>query len=81
MMQIRVRVFAALRESLGSSQTTLELPAAASIKAAWAALVAAHPQIDRGMSLTFAVNQAYATPETVLHEGDELALIPPVSGG
>ncbi|MBA3469470.1 MAG: molybdopterin converting factor subunit 1 [Herpetosiphonaceae bacterium] len=80
-MQIRVRFFAALRDTLGMGEQTLELPAAATVASAWAALVAAHPALDAASSLAYAVNRAYASLDTALHDGDELALIPPVSGG
>lgn len=80
-MQITVRFFAGLREAFGAGMTTLELPAESSVVTAWQAIVAAHPAVDTGVSLAYAVNRAYAEPTTILHDGDELALIPPVSGG
>jgi len=80
-MQIRVRYFAALRDALGTSEQTLELPPAATVADAWAALMAAHPGLAPSGSLAYAVNRSYADLDTVLRDGDELALIPPVSGG
>jgi sulfur-carrier protein len=80
-MQIRVRFFAALRDALGMREQTLDLPGAATVASAWTALVALHPSLEANSSLAYAVNRAYADLGTVLHDGDELALIPPVSGG
>ncbi|WP_022927083.1 cyclic pyranopterin monophosphate synthase MoaC [Patulibacter americanus] len=82
-IRIDVRLFAGLREHAGTARTTLEVPAGATAGAArdalWAALGVDGPGGDAAMVL--AVNREYSAPETVLGDGDELALIPPVSGG
>jgi molybdopterin converting factor subunit 1 len=76
-MHVRIRLFAGLRERAGASEIELELPDGARVSDA----------LDRMRSLTdgvrvvMAVNQEYASGEAELHAGDELALIPPVSGG
>ncbi len=76
-MQVSVRLFAGLRERFGSDSLQLELADGASVADALAALSG---QIDaRGCLL--AVNREYADDDLVLAGGDELALIPPVSGG
>jgi MoaE-MoaD fusion protein len=76
-VQITVRLFAGLRELAGTGRQELELPDTASVGDVWAALdVGAEPA-----GLLYAVNRAYADRETALSEGDEVALIPPVSGG
>jgi MoaE-MoaD fusion protein len=81
-IQVRVRLFAVQRELAGQRQVNLELPADASIEAAWLALVARHPVLASGRSaVRFARNGTYADPTDVLADGDELACIPPVSGG
>ena len=81
-MRIRVRLFAIQRELVGQRDLTLELPTGATIDDAWAALVADHPILAPGRSsVRFARNAAYAPPATALEDGDELAIIPPVSGG
>jgi molybdopterin synthase catalytic subunit len=60
----------------------LELPDESDVEAAWTALVDAHPALAPGRaSLRFARNGDYAEPTTRLAEGDEVAMIPPVSGG
>lgn len=76
-MQITVRLFAGLRELAGTGRQELELPDSASVGDVW-------PALDLGAEpagLLYAVNRAYAERETELSEGDEVALIPPVSGG
>lgn len=81
-MTIQVRLFAALREEAGTSALALELPDDATVEDAVNALAARYPPFKRRIaSLAYAVNQSYAKPHTILKEGDELALIPPVSGG
>lgn len=79
---VRVRVFAALREALGMTETTVALPPAADVQALLAALARQYPHArlaERRFGV--AVNRAYAPLTTTLIEGDEVALIPPVSGG
>jgi len=80
----RVRLFAILRERAGSDAVDVELPAGATVGDALDALAAQHPALATALdslSVVMAVNRAYAEPRTVLADGDELALIPPVSGG
>lgn len=80
--RIRVRLFAVQRELAGQRQVELELPDGASIEAAWLALVALHPALAAGRSaVRFARNGVYADSTETLDDGDELACIPPVSGG
>lgn len=79
---IRVRLFARQRELVGAREVRLKLPAGASIDDAWAALVERHPAVADGRPwMRFARNGEYADPATALSDGDELACIPPVSGG
>jgi MoaE-MoaD fusion protein len=76
-MEVTVRLFAMLRERAGSPEITLELPDGARVGDALAEL---HGLAD-DLPLVMAVNREYADEERVLDPGDELALIPPVSGG
>ena len=79
---VRVRLFAIQRELAGTREVPLELADGADVEAAWAALVARHPVLAPGRaSLRFARNGDYADPTTALADGDEVAMIPPVSGG
>jgi molybdopterin converting factor subunit 1 len=76
-MQIRIRLFAVLRERAGANEVELELPERALVRDALARI---QPLID-GIPVVMAVNREYADSEAELHAGDEVALIPPVSGG
>jgi molybdopterin converting factor subunit 1 len=81
-VRIRVRLFAVQRELAGTRELGLELPEGATIEDAWRALVQLHPVLAPGRpSVRFARNGAYAEPSEGLADGDELAFIPPVSGG
>jgi molybdopterin converting factor subunit 1 len=81
-MHIRVRLFAVQRELAGTRDLELELPDGATIEDAWSALVDRLPVLAPGRpSIRFARNAAYAAPTTALADGDEVAMIPPVSGG
>jgi len=76
-MTVRVRLFAVLRERAGRDVLELELPEGARVADA---LAAVH-DLAGGLSLVMAVNREYANADSLLHADDELALIPPVSGG
>ncbi len=73
-MTVRVRLFAGLRERAGWSQREID---AATVADVWRALELG----DEPAGLLYAVNKEYATPDRALADGDEIALIPPVSGG
>jgi molybdopterin converting factor subunit 1 len=77
-VEVTVRLFAMLRERAGAREVTLELPDGARISDALAALRDVAPP---ELPLVMAVNREYARDDRVLDAGDELALIPPVSGG
>ncbi len=81
-MQVRIRLFARQREIAGARQVLVEVAAGATIEGAWAALVALQPALAAGRPyVRFARNGEYAAPDEVLADGDEVACIPPVSGG
>jgi molybdopterin synthase catalytic subunit/molybdopterin converting factor small subunit len=81
-IRIRVRLFAVQRELAGQREVALELPAPATIEDAWDALVAIYPVLAPGRpAIRFARNAAYAPAAEPLSDGDEVAMIPPVSGG
>jgi MoaE-MoaD fusion protein len=72
-----VKLFAALREQAGAAEREIDLPPDARVSDVWAALgLGAEPD-----GLLYAVNREYAPRERALADGDEVALIPPVSGG
>src|SRR3954462_13682656 len=74
---VRVRLFAGLRERAGRSELELELPDDACVAEALAAVA----DLTAGIPVVMAVNREYADEGDRLSPGDELALIPPVSGG
>jgi molybdopterin converting factor subunit 1 len=76
-MEVTVRLFAVLRERAGSPELTLDLPEGARVSDALAELSG----LAEDVPLVMAVNREYASGEQLLDSGDELALIPPVSGG
>jgi MoaE-MoaD fusion protein len=76
-VQVRVRLFAALRERAGSGSVEVELPEAAVLGDVWPALDLG----DEPPGLLFALNRVYADRSARLSPGDEVAVIPPVSGG
>ncbi|MGB0096641.1 MAG: molybdenum cofactor biosynthesis protein MoaE [Solirubrobacteraceae bacterium] len=76
-MQVRVRLFAVLRERAGVNELYLELPEGALVSDALAQV----GSLTDGVPVVMAVNQEYADVGEALHAGDEVALIPPVSGG
>jgi molybdopterin converting factor subunit 1 len=80
-MRITVKLFAAAREFAGWDQRDLELPAGATlahVRQRIAELLPGWPMLS---SSAFAVNQRFARAEQALAEGDEVAVLPPVSGG
>ncbi len=81
-MRVRVRLFALQRELAGAREIALDLPVGATVEAGWQAIVDRHPVLAPGRpSMRFARNGDYADADDALADGDELAFIPPVSGG
>jgi molybdopterin synthase catalytic subunit/molybdopterin converting factor small subunit len=76
-VDVQVRLFAGLRERAGFGSVALELPEGATVGDVWAALALG----EEPPGLLFALNRAYAERDAPLAPGDEVALIPPVSGG
>jgi MoaE-MoaD fusion protein len=76
-MKVAVRLFAALRERAGAREAALELDEGASVDDVWPALGLG----EEPAGLVYAVNRTYVERGTLLADGDEVALIPPVSGG
>jgi len=81
-MHVRVRLFAIQRQLAGTRLVELELPDGATVEDGWQALVERFPVLAPGRpSVRFAIDGEYADPDARLHDGAELASIPPVSGG
>src|SRR3954447_24010716 len=76
-VEVTVKLFAVLRERAGASEITLELPDGARVRDAIASLA----DVTAGVPVVMAVNREYADEDVVLAADDELALVPPLSGG
>ena len=81
-ISVRVLFFASLVDLMGGRRRSLYLPAAATIADALHDLAKDVPEItSRAPHVSFALNEKFVPADTPLSDGDELALIPPVSGG
>jgi molybdopterin converting factor subunit 1 len=81
-MRVTIRLFARLRELVGSGELVREIPTGATVRAVWDSLVADHPAIaPYSESMSCAVNAEYARMTSAVGDGDEVAFLPPVSGG
>ncbi|HKB80766.1 MAG TPA: molybdopterin converting factor subunit 1 [Thermoanaerobaculia bacterium] len=81
-MNVRLLHFAVLRDIVGAGEERLEVPDGTRAVDVWNRLRQAHRQLAgyQRPPMT-AINERYADPDELLHEGDELAFIPPVAGG
>ncbi len=81
-MRVTVKLFASYKEKAGRSDFEMELPEDATVAFATSEVLRLHPKITGDASrLLVAVNEEYQDHDFRLSEGDEVALIPPVSGG
>ena len=81
-MFVTVRLFARLRELAGASELTRELPDGATALSAWRSMTREFPALSHyERTVACAVNEEYARMTTTLTDGDEVAFLPPVSGG
>ncbi len=81
-MKIRVRLFAMLRERAGTGDALRELPEGSTVKDLWDKLRRDHAGLSGvELKLLHAVNSEYVALDHRLADGDEVAFIPPVSGG
>ena len=81
-MKIRLLFFAMLREMLQSPEQKIEIPDGATVgEVATRILSRQGSSVPLKEAMCFAVNCNYVSPEYVLHDGDEVAFIPPVAGG
>lgn len=79
---VTVKLFAAYQDAYGVPELTLTLPQGATVAEACDRLLQEHPELELWRSLTrFGVNFQFVEPDWVLQDGDEVVLIPPVSGG
>lgn len=81
-MSVTVRLFAIFRERLGQPTLHLETTPGETVGSLWEQVVAERPDLQALRAVTrFAVNGDYATDETAVRAGDEVAFLPPMSGG
>jgi molybdopterin converting factor subunit 1 len=81
-VRVTVRLFARLRELAGAAEVTLDVADPATVADVWSALTRAHPALaPYAGAMSCAVNEDYARLTTMLCDGDEVAFLPPVSGG
>ena len=81
-MRVTVRLFARLRDIAGEGELRRDVPAGSTAADVWRTLVADFPEMERyNSSISTAVNADYAKMSTPLSDNDEIAFLPPVSGG
>jgi len=81
-MRVTVRLFARLRDLAGSGELVRDVSAPATVRTLWQTLVAEMPALgDYERTMSVAVNADYTRMNASLHDGDEVAFMPPVSGG
>ena len=80
-MKVNVLAFGIVRDIMGGSMVGVEVPNACSIGVLKELLTNSYPALTRLSSFAIAVNGEYALPDRAIKSGDEVAIIPPVSGG
>jgi molybdopterin synthase sulfur carrier subunit len=79
---VKVKLFAIYQEAYGVSELVLEFPPHTTVAAVGDRLISEHPELAQWLSITrFGINFSFVEPDTLLQDGDEVVLIPPVSGG
>ena len=81
-MRVTVRLFARLRDIAGAGELTREAPSGANVRAVWQSLVSDYPELAAyEKSISCAINADYSRFTATVADGDEVAFLPPVSGG
>lgn len=80
-MRIKVKLFASARAAVGRGELEMKLPEGRTVGEAFERLKGMFPKLAGIKGMRFAVNMEYVEPDFKLRDGDELVLIPPVSGG
>ena len=81
-MKVKVKFFAILRERAGAGEIIREMKEGGTVADLWEAIKKDYPKLAPiEMRLLYAVNQNYVRPDHTLKENDEVAFVPPVSGG
>ena len=81
-MRVTIRLFARLRDIAGAAELFRDVSPGATIRTVWRELVTEFPDLaGYERSISSAVNADYARMDAAVHDGDEIAFLPPVSGG
>ena len=81
-MRVTVRLFARLRDIAGTAELARDLPPGATIGDVWRLLAREFPELaSYERSISSAINADYARMDQAIGDGDEIAFLPPVSGG
>ena len=81
-MRVTVRLFARLKDLAGTGELIRDVPAPATVQTVWTSLTAEMPSlVEYEGTMSVAVNAEYARMAAAVHDGDEVAFLPPVSGG
>ena len=79
---VTVKLFAVYQEAFDLSELVLDFPDGTPVQAVCDRLIAEHPKLSKWREITrFGVNLQFVEPDTILQNGDEVVLIPPVNGG
>jgi sulfur-carrier protein len=79
---VTVKLFAVYQETFDVSELELDFPDGTPVQAVCDRLIAEHPKLSKWREITrFGVNLQFVEPDTILQNGDEVVLIPPVNGG
>lgn len=80
-MRVQILAFGIVKEIAGTPTITIDIEAGTTAGTLKTALIAQYPKLGELKSLMIAINQYYAANDHPIKEGDEIAIIPPVSGG
>ena len=81
-MRVTIRLFARLRDLAGSGELTREIPGPATVQTVWRSLTTEIPSLgEYERTLSVAINAEYSRMAAAVQDGDEVAFLPPVSGG
>ena len=79
---VTVKLFAVYQEAFDVSELVLDFPDGTPVQAVCDRLISEHPKLSKWREITrFGVNLQFVEPDTILQNGDEVVLIPPVNGG
>ena len=80
-MKVNVRYFASIRDLIGINEEVISIPAGSTVEYLSGTVKEVYEQLKEVEKILIAVNGVYVSPETLLYDGDTVALFPPVSGG